>query len=268
MLPVTHSRFTAIFSRLKLGCWGSKRYYKIKVLLEVFNWQTLSTDVPSRQNVSGTHCRTFQTPSGKMTRTRFHFTLTKMAGLLPSVGAQMRKTLNAIGLTLVVLAVCVLGIFLFVVSLRAIDSHKAEKRKREQAEAEHQRKVDAVAKSVAVAQQKSDARAAEFEAAKSQIKLKDWSFSVTSEYHGIHITDGPVIVIKYELLNPTAYQVKFAEWSMRFSDFNDKEIKSGEWKWPVSDLKGDFILGFNNLQFNPRRVNSMGLSIKDVTLSK
>jgi hypothetical protein len=147
------------------------------------------------------------------------------------------------------------------------------------AEAEHQRKVDAVAKRIAEAQKQSDARMAEadrrilaeqsaIQNAKNQIKLKDWSFSVTSEYHGLHITDGPVIIIRYDLSNPTDYKIKFAEWTMTFSDFNDSEIKRGEWKWPVSGLKGDFILGFNNLQFNPRRVSSMSLGLKDVTLSK
>jgi hypothetical protein len=79
--------------------------------------------------------------------------------------ANVKETLATIGLIVAVLAV---GVLLLTVFTKARHRHAAEAAAEKQAEAEHQRKVDAVVKRVAGAQRQSDMRAAAAQKAPEQ----------------------------------------------------------------------------------------------------
>ncbi len=109
----------------------------------------------------------------------------------------------------------------------------------------------------------------------SDVKVKEWSFQVTSDWEGFHLTDGPALVLKYVISNPTPYKVSNAKWTAIFYDFNDNLIKRVSFKTltektyskPQPTISDDLLLGFKDLQFNPARIHSMKLILDDVAVS-
>ncbi len=151
----------------------------------------------------------------------------------------------------------------------------AEKAAKESESQKHlaERKAMA-AKLIGEAQVKRDADHADTDYKRKKVTIKEWSFRVTDDYAGFAITDGPLLVIDFELTKPAEYRLVSATWGMKFYDRDNTLIKACSLTTKpetafgpsVTTLTDHILLGFKNLQFKPSRISNMSLALDDMEL--
>lgn len=116
------------------------------------------------------------------------------------------------------------------------------------------------------------------EAARASVHLKDWSTQITSIISGVPISDGPVVLIRYTLVNPSGCWLKNAKWKLFVYDERGNNLgaitlrsfyRGGmDFIRPGETKKDEFILGYNDMGFSPKLVEATTLSLLDFDLQE